>query len=156
MCFIRLVGSDLPHGPLPLGGSDHAIPEPGRESFYEHAQRVSNIHQASETPAFQAVGSDSGGYAAGTSPGGWLWGTSDDTGLSRCHPSPNTLPGSHHYDAADAYHAANTLANGKTQPNTDGYSEASSDPYSNQDANSHPYFSLHPVAWGTASVLRRN
>ena len=99
---------------------------------------------------------DSGNRAAGTFPGGWLWGASDDSGLSHCDVAPNTLPGSHRHDAADAYRDAHALANGKTQSNTDGYPETSPYLNPNQDANPHPYFSLCPVAWGAARVLRRN
>lgn len=142
--------------PCPWEGATTRSPEPGRENFYEKAQSVFNIHQTPETPALQAVGPDRGDHAPCASPGSWLWGTSDDSGISYCDIAPNTLPNSHRYDDADAYRDANALANGKAQSNTDGYPETSSDLYPNQDANPHPYFSLCPVAWSAARILRRN
>jgi hypothetical protein len=138
--------------PCQWEGATTRSPEPGREGFYEKAQSVFTIRQAPETPALQAVGPDRRDHAACAAPGGWLWGTGDDSGLSHCDIAPNTLPDSHRHDDADAYRDAN----GKTQSNTDGYPETSPYLNPNQDANPHPSFSLCPVAWGAARVLRRN
>lgn len=116
------------------------------------------VYQAPEAPSFQAARPVPGRCAPGASLAGWLWGTSNDSGLSYCGRVSDTLPGSDLSVAADGHSDGHgdvyPLANGYPQSITD--ANPASSPDTNPDANASPNFAMRSASRCPARFFGRN